>query len=305
MKKSVLVIAGGDTPEYTPSIDNGRYVANLLDRSDLYDVAGLYDFSAADPVLSEERIKNSAADIVFVAHIGGEGEDGTIQRFLDKIGIPYTHSGFIGANLGNDKAATKHTAAALGIPVLKTYFVGHLCDLYARYVSFPCVVKPVFGGSSIGVLICDKEEDMTSDALERVGRPDDIVIVEEKADTTATYTVAVVKDSAMSVAEQAVGVGFFDYKAKTDWYGCVTHAPAKVSHLSSLKMRSYALKIHKACACRTISRSDFIMHKGVPHFLEINTHPVLNDRSLRINGLGVEEYSDVGLIHAILSDVEL
>ena len=56
-----------------------------------------------------------AAELVFIALHGMNGEDGRVQAAFDLFGIPYTGSGYLGAAMAMDKTVTKHMIAGLGL----------------------------------------------------------------------------------------------------------------------------------------------------------------------------------------------
>ena len=105
---TILVLMGGMSAEREVSLNTGEAVAAALEVAG-YDVV-TYDLEPAggrgvyDLVTSSE-IK--AADVVFIALHGGEGEDGRIQALLELLGIPYTGSGVRASAVGMDKSISK------------------------------------------------------------------------------------------------------------------------------------------------------------------------------------------------------
>ena len=104
-------------------------------------------FVAAAGRLSKPR--PLALEIVVVATHGGPGEDGTLQAALDLAGISYTGPSVAGAALGMDKWAFGAVVAAAGLATLPRV----LLDESTEAVPFagPYILKPRFGGSSIGI----------------------------------------------------------------------------------------------------------------------------------------------------------
>ncbi|MEP6661355.1 MAG: hypothetical protein ABJD24_15690 [Acidimicrobiales bacterium] len=87
---------------------------------------------------------------------GGPGEDGTLQAALDLAGVPYTGPSAAGAALGMDKLAFAGVVASAGLPTLPRYaFTAHSAHIAAPAFTGPYIVKPRFGGSSIGIEIID------------------------------------------------------------------------------------------------------------------------------------------------------
>src|SRR5579875_377533 len=89
---------------------------------------------------------------------GGPGEDGTVQAALDVAGVPYTGPSVAGAALGMDKAAFGAAVAAAGLPSLPRLLV--LPDAREPAFPGPYIVKPRFGGSSIGIEVWEKWSDV-------------------------------------------------------------------------------------------------------------------------------------------------
>ncbi len=99
-----------------------------------------------------KRRELDIAAVVNCCH-GGPGEDGSLQAALDLAGVRYTGPGAAGAALGMDKLAFGGAIAAAGLPSLpRTVFT---VDGPDPDFAGPYIVKPRFGGSSIGIEITD------------------------------------------------------------------------------------------------------------------------------------------------------
>ena len=124
----------------------------------------------------------SLADCVFLGLHGEDGEDGKIQAALDLLGIPYTGSGALGSAMAMDKAVAKRIMESVGVltPEWKeiTYTREDVPQL-AEQLPFPCVIKAVNGGSSIGVVIPDTREDIAP-ALYEILKYSNRAVVERK-----------------------------------------------------------------------------------------------------------------------------
>jgi D-alanine-D-alanine ligase len=84
---------------------------------------------------------------------GGPGEDGSLQAVLDLAGLPYTGPGVAGAALGMDKLAFAGVVATAGLPSLPRLALEQ-STADVGWVG-PSIVKPRFGGSSIGVEVVE------------------------------------------------------------------------------------------------------------------------------------------------------
>lgn len=274
MAKKVLVMSGGFSSEREVSLVTGAGVAAAL-REAGYEVVAydLRDFREFIDVLEKEK-----PDVVFNALHGNYGEDGTIQGFLDLMQIPYTHSGLSASAAGMRKDITREVAKSIGIKTAPAQIMSYRAfKAAAEILARPFVVKPVSDGSSVGVFIVADAADLKN----VVYHDDDILLLVEKYIPGRELTVMVLEDKAYTVTELRPKAGFYDYKAKyTD--GMTEHLlPAPVSDETAEICKDYAVKIHRALGCNTVSRSDFRYNPedGVV-LLEINTNPGLTPLSL-------------------------
>lgn len=206
------------------------------------------------------------ADCVFLGLHGADGEDGRVQATFDLLGIPYTGSGPLGSALGMDKSYAKQIMLGSGIPT-------------APYVDHaPCVVKEVNGGSSIGVWICETDEEMNAAMKEAKGP-----YIVEKLIRGREFSVPVFDDKALDVIEIIAPTGKFDYASKyqSGDIGAREICPAEITEAEKELMQSLSLKFHKALGLSVYSRSDFILDAdGNAWCLEVNTLPGMTANSL-------------------------
>lgn len=272
--KKVLVVMGGFSAEREISLISGKGISEALKKSGYkvitHDLKNGFDFV--------ESLKKEKPDVVFNALHGNFGEDGEIQGMLDVLQIPYTHSGLKASALGMDKNLTKEIAAANGIKVavsqkmtFREYKKGKAT------LEKPYVVKPVSDGSSVGVFIVKKDEDIKKVYYENEDRE----ILVEKFIEGRELTVAVLKGKALAVTEMCPKVDFYDYKAKYT-NGMTDHIlPATIPEKVADQAKKYAEILHKALGCQVVSRSDFRYNpKDGVVLLEINTNPGMTELSL-------------------------
>ena len=117
------------------------------------------------------------ADVVFMALHGENGENGKIQACFDLNGIRYTGTDYVSSAICMNKAISKDLFAAGGVPTpvgirLKK---GETPDVK---VPYPCVVKACCGGSSVGVVMANNDEEYAA-ALEEAFKYDDEVVIEQ------------------------------------------------------------------------------------------------------------------------------
>ena len=122
------------------------------------------------------------ADITFLALHGDVGENGKLQATLDLLGIKYTGTGSLGSALAMDKGISKSIFLYNNVPTPKGSVFTKNSASAESWNTFPCVVKPCSGGSSVGVTIVDSAEDYTA-ALEEAFRYEQEVLVEQFVNT--------------------------------------------------------------------------------------------------------------------------
>lgn len=232
---------------------------------------------------SAELTKGGAlkdVDVVFLALHGGTGEDGTIQAFLDLAGVPYTGSGHAGSAAAMDKDVSKHLFRAAGIPTpdwLMAPVDEH--EVEAR-LGYPVVVKPNKQGSTIGLTVVKRAQDLAK-AIELARRYDDEVMLEQFIEGRE-FTVGILRDRALAVGEiipQRAEI--FDYASKYQAGGAREIFPAELDAESSARVADLALRAHRVLKLRDYSRVDFRMdHEGSFFCLEVNTLPGMTATSL-------------------------
>lgn len=125
-------------------------------------------------------------DIAFPIVHGNNVEDGTLQGYLDSVGIPYVGSKVLGSALGQDKVVMKQVFKDMGLPIVDyTWFFDseYLDDcekIFAnvKKLGYPVIVKPATLGSSVGITFV-KEESELANAIEEAMKYDVKVVVEK------------------------------------------------------------------------------------------------------------------------------
>ena len=285
-KLRVTVLMGGRGSEREISMISGREVVKNLNRE---------KYEVSEMVLGDDLgvILKIKADVVFIAIHGKDGEDGLIQGMLDFLGILYTGSGVLASAMGLNKVSFRRVIDHLGvaIPRWRVYEEG-------MSVKFPCVVKPVDQGSSIGVSIVREEGDFDK-AVKMAKKYSRDVIVEEyiKGMELSCGVLGNEKLKALPVIEIRPKNEFFDYEAKYNPKKCEEIVPAEISGKVEEEVRRWSTEIYKTVGCRGFARVDFIVKEGKPYVLEINTIPGLTPQSLL-----PKEAKAAGMSHGQLLD---
>jgi len=271
----------------------------------------------------------AAADIVFIALHGKNGEDGRVQAAFDMLGIPYTGSGHLGAAMAMDKMITKMIVGSRGVRTpafrrwdfsevvpdeirsggqgdspdsaergqsdsdektgiartdfakeaavnaLREKFVRSVC----RQTDVPCVVKTPDGGSSVGVYIVRKKEDL-EEAVRGCLAYGDVFMTEQFIEGRE-FTCGVLCGQALPSVEIVPKTRFYDYSNKYAAGATEEICPGRCTPQIEKEIGQTALKVHEIMGLSTYSRSDFMIDKeDRVWFIEVNTLPGMTGTSL-------------------------
>ena len=313
-KIRLALLTGGDSSERPVALSSAKSVFGALSPKKfavtVFDVAksathaaqSNYDFPVdVKPVTWAELAATlQNFDVALPVLHGGWGEDGTLQSLLEVAGVPYTGSAAHACVIAMDKQVGKAVARELGIPVAAGLSVQSAAELQTLPFDGPCVVKPLGGGSSVGVTLLKNrvgaEMSDVQSAVETALLDGSGALIEQfVAGSEITCAVLGAGENAealpvLEIVPQSAG-GFYDYEAKYSQGGSLhlhpPRLPAEVVETAS----NYALKIYRALHCRGVARADFIVDEnGTPYFLEINVLPGMTEMSLvpdaaRVRGL--------------------
>jgi D-alanine-D-alanine ligase len=283
MKKlTVALLAGGISSEREVSLQSGDQVYEALDKDK-------YQILRYDPKTDLGRLVNDASevDIALIILHGPYGEDGTVQGLLDLLDIPYQGSGVLGSALAMNKSVTKQLYEKSGLPV-PPYIIYDRndnvdVDACVKQIGLPLVVKPVVGGSSVGMSIVRSADDLQG-ALDKAIAYDSAVMVESYiAGTELTGGVIGNKElEALPIIEIVPDQTreFFDYEAKYTPGVTQEICPARIDDELTQQAQSYAKIAHQTLYCRGYSRTDMILKDREIFVLETNTIPGMTATSL-------------------------
>ncbi len=220
------------------------------------------------------------ADIVFLGLHGANGEDGRIQAAFDLMGIRYTGSGYLSSALAMDKSLSKQLFREAGIPAPAGISLKYGQTVDPASVPYPCMVKPVCGGSSVGAYRVDRPEDLPGALQEAYTFEEDVIV--EQFITGREFSVGVIDGKALPVIEIAPIQGFYDYKNKYQPGSTIETCPADLSAELTLQLQTYAEQVFEALKLTSYARIDFMMDTQDQSFycLEANTLPGMTPTSL-------------------------
>ncbi len=270
---TVGVLLGGPSAERDISLKSGRAVSAALRES------GLETVEIGEREEIEAGVLESGIDIAFIALHGRFGEDGQIQSFLERRGVPYTGSGVEASRLALDKKASHRIfrEAGLPTPLQKVYGLEDTTDLPP--FGLPAVVKPSREGSSIGLTIVNSPEEFEPACA--LARKYDREIVVEGYIPGEEVTVGVLEERALPVVKIDPRNPFFDYEAKYTKGMTRFSVPAPLPPPLYREVQRVGLAAHRALGCYAYSRVDIMISMaGEPYVLEVNTIPGFTETSL-------------------------
>lgn len=285
MKKiRVALLSGGISNEREVSLHGGDQVYEALDKDK-------YAIVRYDPKTDLNRLVADAPgiDVALIIMHGAFGEDGTIQGMLDLLDIPYQGSGVLGSALAMNKLTAKQLYEKAGLPVPADIIVKRNDALNPEHciqrLGLPVVVKPVRGGSSVGVSIV-RSKALLQDAVDDAFSYDDTVMIESYIDGLE-LTGGIIGNAdlqALPIVEiiPEKGHDFFDYTAKYTKGLTREICPARIDDTLTETAQTYAKIAHRALFCEGYSRTDMILDRDSRdiYVIETNTIPGMTQISL-------------------------
>src|SRR5579884_2643377 len=233
----------------------------------------------------ETWLQSQKPDIAFPLIHGTGGEDGTLQGYLETIGIAYVGSGVAASAIGMDKAFMKYAFASAKLPqcdfvqVLEREWRGErerIVRAVNNSLRLPYFVKPANSGSSVGVTKVKSDAALPS-AVEKAFRFDEKVLVERRIDAREIEVSVLGNDSpeASVPGEVVAGREFYDYEDKYIDNKAQLVIPAKLAKDKSEEIRRLAIAAFRAIGASGFARVDFFVERGTNRVYvnEINTIP--------------------------------
>ncbi len=254
-------------------------------------------------------------EIAFLGLHGAFGEDGQVQRVLEAHGIPYTGAGPIASSMAMDKELMKMAASKLGVACARHDIVEADAEIDRRRLlaitGLPCVVKPVCGGSSVGItFVEDKRKLKAAVTRARAADTRGRALVEEFiAGTDVTCCVLRLDGVATAlpiVSVEPEGNGVIDFHAKYEADSTTFTCPAVVDEAVAAHITDVSVALFEHLGLRGVAHVDFLIdaatHEAV--FLEVNSLPGFTDASLVPRAAAAHGLSLDDVLAAILVDVQ-
>jgi D-alanine-D-alanine ligase len=226
---------------------------------------------------SMKEIKD--AEVVFLGLHGGQGEDGTIQALLDMARVKYTGSGHLASALAMDKDLSKKLFRSAEVNTADWLMAPATIEQVEGMLGMPVVVKPSKEGSTVGLTLVKKREDLLA-AIREASKYDDEVMIERFV-PGRELTVGVLGTVALPVGEIIAKHEIYDYECKYTAGMATEEFPAKLSPEATGRVQQQALAAFKALKLGGCARIDFrLTTEGEFYCLEANTLPGMTELSL-------------------------
>ena len=306
----IAVLAGGRTPERDVSLRSGHRVTTSL--TELGHDAWIVDPGEAQLV---EALGERTPDLCWLALHGKEGEDGTVQRLLDLVGVPYTGTAPYECEVAFDKVLAKDALSRAGVPTppwvvvegwaLRDLGAGSALDRVVERVGLPCVVKPSRSGSALGVGFVERAGDLPQAVMAALSYSGAVVIeakVEGREVASALVGEAM---EALPLVEIVPKGGVYDYAARYTAGATGYFAPARLGDGPTTAVIGIARRVAEALGLRDLTRVDLIVDESDrPWVLEVNVSPGMTETSLvpmaaQARGMSLSELCDVVLRSAL------
>ncbi len=311
-KIKLALICGGISSERDISLSTGMQIYKNLNK-DKYDIVLIdsanlpgtnmtaqakesVEIDAVAEVLKDVKnvtfgslVDVAGCDVAFIALHGKYGEDGTIQGYLELMGLPYTGSDTLASALCMNKSVAKRILRSAGLTVadsvdFNTEKPYDFEDIKARVdaIGYPVMVKPSRQGSTVGMTKVDKGEDLKA-AVETAEKYDSLIVIEKFVSGTE-LSVSVIdfdgRPMALPIAEIVPESGAYDYYSKYAVGATNEIVPARLSEEQTKEAKEAAEAAYEAAGCSGAARVDIIFDGKDMYILEINTIPGMTPTSL-------------------------
>ena len=230
-----------------------------------------------------EKLVRGKIECAFLALHGRFGEDGTIQGMLELMRIPYTGSDVLASALAMHKIMAKKFFLCEKIPTPRFEVLQReeIKKGLQKKISLPLpvVVKPAREGSTIGISIVRKEEELLS-AFKKAVEYDEEILIEEFM-KGKEITVGILEDIPLPMIEIVPKSGFYDFHSKYTKGETQYILPARISRGKYLYAQEISLKAFQTLGCSGVARVDLMTDENEnPFVIDVNTMPGMTETSL-------------------------
>ncbi len=292
--KNVAIIEGGYSHEKIISLESSETVFQNIDREKYHpikvriDEEGWFAFDGNDKIeinRTDFSYNNVKFDIAFIVIHGTPGEDGKLQAYFDMLNIPYTTCSHFAATLTFNKFVCNQYLKTFGIKVAEAVLIRknevvNISKIVTK-VGLPCFVKPNDGGSSFGVTKVQNESELQKAIDLALSHGTQTIIesfMEGREVTNGIYR-NLKGFVSLPITEIVTTNDFFDFEAKYKGESDEI-TPAELTEELTAKVKATTIQIVELLDMDGIARADYIIQKGEPYLIEINTVPGMSRESL-------------------------
>jgi len=276
MKKpnKIAVLMGGPGEEREISLKSGKAIQLALDDIG-YNVLSITMENKLGDIISDLH----SVDLVFLGLHGSIGENGTIQGFLESLGVKYTGSDPLSSAICMDKNISKIIARDSKVNTPNWKIVTRDQTLNEDNSEFPLVIKPNDQGSTVGLTVVHDESEL-GPALNLAYNYSSSVMVEQFIEGRE-LTVTLIGGKALPVCEIIPSHELYDYECKYTSGMSKYVCPADIDLDLTKRVQEITERLFDVLKCRHYSRADFRLDdEDNLWFLEMNTLPGMTDTSL-------------------------
>ena len=314
MKRTIAIVAGGDTSEYEVSLRSAQGIYSFIDKEKytLY-IVGMHgldwhvrlDDGRTLPVdrndfsfqLDGQKVK---FDFAYITIHGTPGEDGRLQGYFDMLRIPYSCCGVLAAALTYDKFACNQYLHAYGVRIAESLLLRQgqtiTDDEVVEKIGLPCFIKPSLGGSSFGVTKVKTREQIQPAIAKAFDEAQEVVVEAFMDGIELTCGCYKTRDKSVvfPITEVVSHNEYFDYKAKYNGESDEI-TPARISDELTDRVKKLTSAIYDILGAQGIIRVDYIVTEGDKiNLLEVNTTPGMTATSfipqqVRAAGLDIKD----------------
>lgn len=255
---------------------------------------------------------------------GANMEDGSIQGYLNLIGIPYVGSNIYSSVMAQDKVFMKQVMLANDIPITKFVWFGERfyrnkkAELFKQLeeLKYPFIIKPATLGSSVGIELITQKEEIDS-TIERVFKYDSKIIIEEKIEDVTEYHCSVLLTTngniTSEIEELSTNKDIIEYSDKfvnqdTEEDSRVKRTcPAVISEKLKKEIELTSLAVFKILNMRGTARIDFLYdNKNKKLYVdEVNSIPWCFAHHLwEARNISYKELLNIMLADAVASEIK-
>lgn len=314
MKRTIAIVAGGDTSEYEVSLRSAQGIESFLDK-DRY-ISYIVVMHGTDwhvqlpgggttPVdrndfsftLAGEKTR---FDYAYITIHGTPGEDGRLQGYFDMLRLPYSGCGVMASALTYNKFVCNQYLKGFGVRIAESLLLRRgqcIADEdVVQKIGLPCFVKPNLGGSSFGVSRVNTPAQIQPAIAKAFAEADEVLVEAFLDGTEVTCGCYKTKQHAVTfpVTEVVSHHEYFDYDAK--YCGDSDEiTPARIPDELSERVQKLTSAVYDIVGAAGLIRVDYIITEGSKiNLIDVNTTPGMTATSfipqqVRAAGLDISD----------------